>query len=297
MRFRIYQYHFSDLACICLVTFLVFRDLVSSSGVNSWRHYVAGPARHTFRYPTNMVEGSGFHRLGNHITLKIRSLLASLPLDPSGYNEIAPKIEFWIEYVLREQFTTVDELVEGVSYVEWGTINSSARIARFLKEFRDAPHRSDQARSFVDKLCEHILRRFAIVSVENLSPDECSDLIGNSKKGGCLTGAAWLVGRLIERDLFSHELVRRHLVKPLISHHYTDRDDLERSVRVMAIYQLFNSAKKPLLQGLLDPEDVQACFKALDTKISPKVGSTDPAKLKVRVYIYPDAPCQLPTNL
>ena len=269
---------------VCLVTFLVFRDSVSSSGANSPRHYVVGPARHTFRYPTTMVEGSSFHRLGHHIALKIRSLLASLPLEPSGYSEVVPKIEFWIEYVLREQFTTVDELVEGVSYVAWGPISYCSSVSRFLKEFRDAPNRSEQARSFVDKLCEHILRWFAIVSVENLSPDEYSDLVGNSKKGSSFKGAAWLVGRLIEQGLFSHEVVRRHLVKPLISHRYTDRDDVERSIRTMAIYTLFFTARNPLLQGLLDPVDVQACFKALDTKISPKVGSPDPAKIKVHPH-------------
>ena len=86
-----------------------------------------------------MVEGSSFHRLGHHIALKIRTLLLSFPQDPSGYDEIAPKIEFWIEYVLREQFTTVDELVEGVSYVAWGLLSSCTSVAQFLKEFRDAP--------------------------------------------------------------------------------------------------------------------------------------------------------------
>ena len=244
-----------------------------------------------------MVEGSSFHRLGHHIALKIRTLLLSFPLDMSTYHEIAPKIEFWIEYVLREQFTTVDELVEGVSYITWGPINSCLSVGRFLREFRDAPNRSEQARSFVDKLCEHILRWFAIVSVENLSPDECSDLVGNSKKGSSFRGAAWFVGRLIEQGLFSHEDVRRHLVKPLISHHYTVRDDLERSVRAIAIYNLFITARSPLLQGLLDPEDFQACFRALDAKISPKVGSPDPAKLKVHFPIYLHALCWLPADL
>ena len=229
-----------------------------------------------------MVEGSGFHRRGHHIALKIRTLLTSLPQEPSEYDKIAPKIEFWIEYVLREQFTTVDEIVEGVSFLAWGYCNSYASIARFFKEFRDTPNRSEQARSFVDKLCEYILRWFAIVSVENLSPNEYTDLVGNYAIGSCLIGAASLVGHLIERDLLSHELVRRHLVKPLITHHYTHRDDVERSVRAMAIYQLFIAAKNTLLQGVLDPEDVQDCFKALDAKISPKVVGPDPAKLNVR---------------
>ena len=256
-----------------------------------------GVPRHTLRYSSTMVEGSSFHRLGHHIALKIRTLLLSFPQDPSGYDEIAPKIEFWIEYVLREQFTTVDELVEGVSYVAWGPLSSCASVARFLKEFHDAPHRSEQSRSFVDKLCSHILQWFAIVSVENLSPDEYSDLVGKAKKGSSFKGAAWLVGCLIEQDLFSRELVRRHLVKPLISHHYTDRDDLERSVRAMATYNLFITARNPLLQGLLDPDDVQACFKALEAKTSPKVGSPDPAKLMVHFSVYHDASCLLPADL
>ena len=169
-------------------------------------------------------------------------------------------------------------------------------IARFLKEFRDVPHRSEQARSFADKLCEHILRWFAIVSVENLSLDEQPDLVGNARDGGCPIGTASLVGQLIEHDMLSHGLVQRHLVKPLIAHHYSDRDDVERSIRTMAIYHLFNTAGNTLLQGVLDPEDVQDCFKALDVKTSPRVRGPDPAKLKVHLSIYLDVSCWLPAD-
>ena len=70
------------------------------------------------------------------IASKIRSLLTSLPQGPPEYDRIAPDIEFWIEYVLREQFITVDELVESVS---WAVLDESnyASVARFLEEFRD----------------------------------------------------------------------------------------------------------------------------------------------------------------
>ena len=251
---------------------------------------------HTSRHSSTTMaaaEQSGFYRL-KHIALKIRTLLSSLPQQPLGYDEITPKIGFWIEYVLREQFTTVDELVEGVSSVAWEHCISYESVACFLKEFRDEPHRSEQARSFVDKLCEHILRWFTIVSVEDLSPAEYSELIGEYKEGTYFIGAASLVGHLIERDLFSHELVRRHLIKSLTAHHYTDRDGLAKSVRAMAIYQLFVAARNPLLQGLLEPEDVQACFKALDAKISPKVPGPDAAKLNVRCPLSAGASCQLP---
>jgi len=50
----------------------------------------------------------------------------------------------------------------------------------------------------------------------------------------------------------------------------------------MVIYRLFVVAKDTLLQGLLEPEDVQACFKALDAKISLKgVAGPDEEKLNV----------------
>ena len=248
-----------------------------------------------------MVEGRGLHRRGYqyHIALKIRTFLASLPPERPECDEITPKIKFWIDYALDEKFTTVDELSEGVSYVAWGHCSSYTSIARFLKEFRDESKGSEQARSFVDKLCEYILRWFAVASVEKLSPNKYLDLVGGSAKGTDLIGAACLIGSLIERDLLSHELVRQHLVKPLIAHHYTDHDDDERSIRAMAIYNLFVIAKRTLLRGLLDPEDVQACFKILDTKISLnlKVAGPTPERLEVRFPVYPDASCRLPADL
>ena len=119
----------------------------------------------------------------------------------------------------------------------------------------------------MEELCEHILRLFAIVSAENVSADRYSTSVGRCGEKGFI-GAASLIGHLIERGLLSHELVRRHLVKPLIAHHYTDREDAQRSVRAMAIYQLFLAARYTLLQGLLEPGDVQTCFETLDTDIS-----------------------------
>jgi hypothetical protein len=79
------------------------------------------------------------------------------------------------------------------------------------------------------------------------------------------------VGHLIESGLLSHELVRRHLVKPLIVHFYFDHNNARNSgeaVRANAIYSLFIAAGGTLLQGLLKPEDVQVCFEILETRIS-----------------------------
>lgn len=94
-----------------------------------------------------MVEVPGFHNRKSHVASKIRSLLISLTKEPSLYDNITPKIEYWIEYALREGFTTVDELVEGVSFVAWEQGGSYSSVGQFLKEFLDAPHRSEQARS------------------------------------------------------------------------------------------------------------------------------------------------------
>jgi hypothetical protein len=110
------------------------------------------------------MSGNGYHNRKTYIGPKIRSLLISLTNEPSKYDEIAPKIEYWIEYVLREDFLTIDELVEGVSYVAWEQGGSFANVAKFLKEFRDAPHRSEHARSFVTRMCSHVtlLARFLV---------------------------------------------------------------------------------------------------------------------------------------
>ena len=73
--------------------------------------------------------------------------------------------------------------------------------------------------------------------------------------------ATSFVGYLIEWGLLSDELVRRHLVKPLIAHRNEDREDVQRSVRAMAIYQLFAAARNSLLQGLHDGN--RDCLKRL----------------------------------
>jgi len=227
----------------------------------------------------------GYHHRQKPILSKIDSLLC--PLDPSTYDEVAPKVEFWIEYALAEQSTTIDELVEKVSPLAWHCV-SHPSVMRFLKEFRDAPHHSEQAKSFVDELCLHVLRWFAAASAENLSVNPHSYFWVPMGGGAGFVRAASFVGYLIEWGLLtSPDLVRRHLVKPLITHHYGDSDNVQRSVRAMAIYQLFATARSSLLQGLLEPEDVRACFKILDTtKITlDGIAGPDAAKLSVGFYI------------
>ena len=228
----------------------------------------------------------GYHHRGIVIGARICKLLQSL--GPSTYDEISPQIKYWIEYALTEQSVNADDLVEQLSFVAWGNCSSGADAARFLKEFRDAPHRSEQARSIVDRLCEHVLRWFAAASAEDLKVWYWEDANRVAMSGGRgFACAASFVGYLIEWGLLNHEVVRRHLVKPLIALHYTDRDDVERSFRAVAIYQLFVAAGNTLLQGLLEPEDVQACFKALDATagISPPSGTglSKPGAKKIKV--------------
>ena len=183
---------------------------------------------------------------------------------------------------------TVDGLVEGVSWVPWDSF-SWASAPRFLKEFRDAPHRSEQAKSFVDRLCEHILRWFAIASTENLLPNESPGLVARCGGNGFIRAAAF-IGYLIKQGLLSHDLVRRHLVKPLIAHHPTDRNDGWETVRANAINQLFLAAGNILLRGLLEPEDIQVCFEMVDAQVSLRVTPwLDAGKLKVSHVTHPDA--------
>ena len=221
-----------------------------------------GPG-YTFHRPTTMSTQPGFHNGGHYIAVKICSLLTSLTRTPLEYDEITPKIEYWIEYVLREQFTTVDDLVERLSCVAWDLDGSRGSVARFLKEFHDAPHRSEQAKSFADKLCEHTLRWFALASVEDMS---WSTGTTARNYGSGFVRAASFVGHFIERDLLGHDLVQRHLVKPLITHHHADPDSA-KAVRANAIYQLFITAGNTLLRGLLEPGDVQVCFDILNACI------------------------------
>ena len=238
-----------------------------------------------------MSQKVGFDNRRPYIVSKIRSLLTSLPKGSPEYDKAAPDIEFWIEYVLRERFITVDELVEGVSWAAWDESNY-ASVARFLKEFRDAPHRSEQARPFVDKLCEHVLRWFAIASVED--PTECRNYKWEEFTiwgGDGFVRAASFVGHLIKCGVFGHELVRRHLVKPLTAHHHGGQDDTN-VFRASAIYQLFVAAGDTLLRGLLEPEDVKVCFETLNAqmyRIEKQFGLYIAEKLKVRCVTHSSA--------
>ena len=222
----------------------------------------------------------GYHNRQITICSKIRSLLNALAKESSKYDQIAPKIEYWIEYVFREDFATVDQLVEGVSDFPWENAQASySSVGRFLKEFHDAPHRSEQAKSFVSQLCPYVLRRFAIGATEDLRYGS-GGLISNNGQG--FTSAGSFIGHLIEWDLLSHDLVRRHLTRSLTNHH----DDGNRggntygATRAWAIYRLLTAAGDTLLQGLLEPDDVQTCFDILGAW-PPQTLGFDVAKLKV----------------
>ena len=247
-------------------------------------HRGSTPSHTCHHHSTTMTQELGFDNRRPYIALKIRSLLASFPQGSPGYDKVASDIEFWIEYVLHERFMTLDELVEGVSWAAWDESNC-ASVARFLKEFRDAPHRSEQARSFVDKLCEHILRWFAIASVEDPVPNRSyRDNKITIRGGEGFVCAASLVGHLIENGMLGHELVRRHLVKPLTAHHHGGHGDTN-VFRASAIYQLFIAAGNTLLRGLLEPEDVKACFETLNAQMDPigkQLGLSVAGELQVR---------------
>ena len=223
----------------------------------------------------------GYDHRKRQIFSKIRSLLILLTNEPSKYDEVSSKIEYWIEYVICEGFVTIDELVEGVSGVAWDKGGSFASVARFFKEFHDAPHRPEQARSFVAQLCTHVLRWFAIASVEDLSWHLKYYSICPGDGSGFVRAASF-VGHIVESGLLAHDLVRRHLIKSLTNHDYYHLGDENSpgTVRANAIYQMFAAAGNTLLQGLLEPEDAQVCFGILDTRRR-WIGGFEPAKLQV----------------
>ena len=237
-----------------------------------------------------MPDNPGYHHRKGPICSKIRSLLISLANEPSKYDELAAKIEYWIEYVLREQFATVDELVEGVSGVAWDSGGSSS-VGQFFKEFRDAPHRSEQARSFAAQLFPYVLRWFSIAAVEDIWANFPSQSLLMRDATSGFVRAASFVGYLIKWGLLAHELVKRHLIKPLINHNnnfnfdsYYRPQNSPEAVRANAIYKLFTAAEDTLLQGLLEPKDVQVCFGIFDTQREWITGF-EPAKQQVHYLL------------
>ena len=231
-----------------------------------------------------MSDKPGYHNRKAPLCSKICSLLISLTNEPSKYDEIAPKIEYWIEYALREQLATVDELVEGVSDVAWRGGGSFASVGRFLKEFHDAAHRSEQARSFVAQLCPYVLRLVAVASAEDLFINRRCSSIFSGEGLGFIRGASF-VGYLIEWGLLDHDLVGRHLIKSLTNHHYCPGSSSSpETVRANAIYQLFAAAETTLLQGLFEPEDVQVCFGILSPR-SGWINGFESSKLQVQYNV------------
>lgn len=237
-----------------------------------------------------MSSGPGFHNRQIVLAATICNLLYDL--GPSTYDEISPTIQYWIDHCLTEQFMTIEDLVERVSPVAWSDRGSHPHISRFLKEFREAPRRSEQTRSFVDELCLHVFRWFSVASADNLGANWCGGLVSGGGGFGFIRAASF-VGHLIECGLLGRELVRRHLSKQLTTHHYNDNDGgdvVKQAIRATAIYKLFTVSGNTLLQGFLESEDVQVCFERLETRISLRettgLDSWDTARLNVRFHFH-----------
>ena len=246
--------------------------------------HLAPVSRHTYRLTTMSYQNRDVSA-----SAKIYTLFFALDL--KTYDEVAQKLEYWIETVLSQRFTTVAKLVEYVSTIAWTTHKSPASLARFLKEFRDSPRRSAHARSFVDELCTRVFLWFTAASEEDLAMDWYDRNV--AKGGGCgFREAASFVGNFIQRDLLNHKLVRQHLIKSLITHYYPSPGTQQEIVRINAIFQVFVVAGDVLVQGLLEPDDARACFEILETR-SPMCGLAVPlstAKLEVQCVIHPDIP-------
>ena len=220
-----------------------------------------------------------YHNRGAFVSVKIRSLFSHL--STQTYNEVAPTIGFWTELALTQQFVTVEELVEQVSDPIWDGQRAPASFARFLKEFRDSPHRSAQAKSFVDEVCTRIFRWFVAAPAEELQINSNGGMVARCGANGFI-GAASLIGHFIECRLLDHEVVRLYLIKPL-THHYPRPVESVGVVRANAIFRLFAVAGNTLLQGLLEPEDVRTCFEILETRFSRPSGIVGLSATKLEV--------------
>ena len=245
-------------------------------------------------YCTTMFGATGQNHRGT-VGAEIHDLLASLT--PSAYGEVSSKIGLWIESTLTEQFMNADNLVEQLSSTpKWTFYPYASVVARFLKEFRDAPHRSEQAKYFVDELCARVLRWWAAASAENLASSALNQSRTHRVVGGGggddFIHAASIVGSLVGCGLPSRELVRRYLIKPLISHRCMDREDAEKSIRVGGIFQMLSFARNALYLGLFEPEDVRACFELLGTKVSfGGMAAPETGRINVRCSTNPCASC------
>lgn len=244
-----------------------------------------------------MAVNPGYHHHKTVLASNITGLLCSL--GPSTYDEVAPKIEYWIEHVITERFTKADDLAERLSPLAWNFFHENCRsaIPRFLKEFHDAPNRSEGAKSFVDEFCFRVLRWFTVALADSFGMQSYySGSIPLTGAGGFICAASF-VGHLIERDLLSRELVRQYL-RTLAPGYNSNQwngvcNGVDPVARASAIYQLFTTAGNALLQGLLEPEDVQACFDVLNTHSHGIVGPGSvkivSPKLDVRCGLFLDA--------
>ena len=140
-----------------------------------------------------MSNGPGFHNRQAVLATTVYNLLYDL--GPSTYDEIAPTIEYWIKYGITERFTTIENLMERVSPVAWNDRGSHSHISRFLKEFREAPRRAEQMRSFIDELCLYILRWFSVASADDFRVDRYAGLVSRSGGVGFIRAASF-VGHL-----------------------------------------------------------------------------------------------------
>ena len=273
---------------------VIFRGLIAVSGAPQGRQplgtgfqsRIVGPRfRHTYRLTT-----MSYQNRGTGVSAKIYSLLSCL--NTETYQEIVPKLEYWIEFAFSQQFTTAAKLAEHVSTMAWVVHISPTSLARFLKEFRDSPRRSAHARSFVNELCTQAFWWFTAASAEDLPMSwSYRHQVANGGGGGFMEAASF-VGHLIECDLLNHKLVRQHLIKPLTIHYYPSPGTIQELVRSAAIFRLFVAAGNTLVQGLLEPDDARACFDVLETKLSnpDEIARLSTTKLEVQCIIHPDIP-------
>ena len=249
-----------------------------------WHHTVGPRTRHTFNRLTAMT-----HRDRDiDVSIRIYSLLSCL--DTQTYDEVAAEVGYWTEWALTQQLTTVEKLVEDVSALAWTSHPSPASFARFLKELRDSPRRSAQARSFIDEFCTRVFRSFSAASAEDLEIDWQEGTVANGGGYGFVNAASF-IGHLIDCDLLDRELVRLHLIKSLTTHRYPRAETPAETVRVGAIRRLFIIAGDTLVQGLLEPEDVRVCFGILGTRSSRPggIGGLSTAGMMMEYAIHHDA--------
>jgi hypothetical protein len=175
---------------------------------------VLGPCvRHNSHLCTTMSDRPGYHHRQPILAAHICRLLYSL--GSSTYDETAPKIDHWVECVIAEQFTTTGGLVGRVPSMTWGYRGSRSNLSWFSKESSlrcTPPLRAPEIHRLRGVYFGGFQQPQRTASPSIVMPPP---VVSGGSDG--FVRAGLFIGHLVGRGLPSYDLVRKHLIKPLVT--------------------------------------------------------------------------------